>query len=105
MRHILAVRPTTMMGRLPKLLGQDVGKRLIDEVYRGDFKALREDAFYTKLDRNGLKTPETVVFKDRAREVLLLALESADDILVGYSDASFQIGHEIEKIFVTLNRP
>jgi hypothetical protein len=36
------------------------------------------------------------VDRARAREILLLALESADDILVGWTNASFRLGESIE---------
>ena len=34
--------------------------------------------------------------RNRAREIVLLALESADDILVGPTNESYQLGQSIE---------
>ena len=81
-KHVIAVRPTTFMGRLPKLLGNPVCARLQKEAETGALVQLRERSLYVHVDEHGLSTPETVITASRAQEVLLLALEAADDTLV-----------------------
>jgi AbiV family abortive infection protein len=95
-KHLIGVRPTTFMGRLPNLLGNKVCARLQHEAEDGDLVTLREQALYVHADENGVTTPATAITRDRAREVLLLALEVADDVLVGWTDASNQLGEGFE---------
>ena len=79
-KHKLALRPTTFMGRLPKLLGAEQCARLQSEADAGDFLvSLRERALYIHVDEDGVSTPATAISEVCARELLLLALEVADD--------------------------
>ncbi|ARQ56870.1 AbiV family abortive infection protein [Rhizobium sp. Kim5] len=95
-KHIMAVRPTTFMGRLPDILGTETCDRLIEEAMTGKLKELREIALYVHADERGVRAPLTEVSKERAREILLVALESADDVLVGYTNHSFALGERFE---------
>src|SRR5689334_5256450 len=45
-KHAIAIGPTTFMGRLPKLLGEETCARLADEAHSGGFVDLRERALY-----------------------------------------------------------
>jgi len=100
-KHALAVRPTTFMGRLPKILGPETCARLQQEATDGSINRLRETAIYVNCSAEGhVSTPAMKVDRARAREVLLLALESADDILVGWTNASFRLGESVES-FIT----
>jgi AbiV family abortive infection protein len=91
-KHVIAVRPTTFMGRLPEILGKDVCARLAAEAESGDFAELRERALYAYADKDGISTPATAITSQRAREMFLLACECADDILVGYTEESMVLG-------------
>jgi AbiV family abortive infection protein len=96
-KHALAVRPTTFMGRLPKLLGPEACARLQQEATDGSINRLRETTIYVSCSSEGkVSTPAMKVDRARAREILLLALESADDILVGWTNASFRLGESVE---------
>jgi AbiV family abortive infection protein len=96
-KHALAVRPTTFMGRLPKILGPETCARLQQEATDGSINRLRETAIYVSCSSEGnVSTPAMKVDRARAREILLLALESADDILVGWTNASFRLGESVE---------
>ncbi len=101
-KHTIAVRPTTFMGRLPGILGDETCQRLKGEVSKGAFNRLREVALYVHADEGGVRAPKTEVSKDRCREMLLLALESADDILVGYTDHSYELGTRFEALMIEL---
>jgi hypothetical protein len=57
---------------------------------------LRGQALYTQVDASGVTAPRTAIASERTREVLLLALEAADDILVGYTNRSFALGVQFE---------
>jgi AbiV family abortive infection protein len=95
-KHTIGVRPTTFMGRLPRLLGDEACARLQREAETGIFVNARERALYVHASAEGLTSPAIVISKQRAREVLLLSLETADDILVGYTNRSFEIGNKLE---------
>jgi AbiV family abortive infection protein len=97
-KHIMSIRPTTFMGRLPGILGDETCQRLIEEAMTGKLKELREIALYVHADENGVRAPASEVSKERAREILLVALESADDVLVGYTALSFELGKRFEEL-------
>lgn len=91
-KHMISVRPTTFMGRLRETLGKDVCKRLLEEAQRGELIRLREMALYSTLGEDETTTPEEMIGHEKARETLLLALEVADDVLVGYTSETFIMG-------------
>ncbi len=95
-KHRLAVRPTTFMGRLPALLGEDRCHRLRLEAETGELVRLCERALYVNVDTHGVTTPAVAIREGRAREVLLLALEVADDVLVGWTNQSYSLGEHFE---------
>jgi AbiV family abortive infection protein len=95
-KHIIAVRPTTFMGRLPSILGAEVCARLQSEAESGGSIELREKALYVHAGAAGITTPLDAITKIRAKEILLLSLECADDILVGSTNKSFQLGKSFE---------
>lgn len=97
-KHRIAVRPTTFMGRLPGILGATTCERLEDEVNQGEFNRLREIALYVHADQDGVRAPKSEIPKERCREILLLSLESADDILVGSTNHSFELGTRFEAL-------
>jgi AbiV family abortive infection protein len=96
-KHAMAVRPTTFMGRLPKILGAETCKRLHQEATDGSINRLRETAIYVSCFADGtISTPAMAVDRTRAREIVLLALESANDILVGLTSDSYRLGKSVE---------
>ena len=101
-KHVLAVRETTFMGRLPKLIGEDACKRLQSEVIAGKFRDIRERALYVHLDSSNISTPKDAITEARAHEMLLLAIECADDILIGYTNQSYEFGDRFEELFAQL---
>lgn len=101
-KHRIAVGPTTFMGRLPVLLGQEACDRLNTLAMNGGLKDLRERALYAHAEPTGVTTPNDVISQAQAREILLLALECADDILVGYTNLSFEHGKHLEAIIAEL---
>ncbi|MFN3170532.1 MAG: AbiV family abortive infection protein [Hyphomicrobiales bacterium] len=98
-KHQIAVRTTTFLGRLPALLGDEACHRLQSEADSGDLKNLRELALYVHPTDSGLASPRDAISRSRSREMLLLALESADDLLVGYTNESYSFGTEIEALW------
>jgi AbiV family abortive infection protein len=103
-KHAMAVRPTTFMGRLPKILGAETCERLQQEATDGSINRLRETAIYMSCSADGMiSTPALAVDRTRAREILLLALESADDILVGSTNDSYRLGEAVEAFIAQIS--
>lgn len=94
-KHVISVRPTTFMGRLREMLGEDACKRLQADAQRGELIRLREAALYSTLGADETTTPDEIVGPEKARETLLLALEVADDVLVGYNSETFAMGEQL----------
>ncbi len=84
------------MGRLPKLLGNALCARLQREAEEGKLVALREQALYVHAGKDGVTTPATAITAPRGREMLLLALECADDVLVGWTGEWYRLGERYE---------
>ena len=94
-KHVISVRPTTFMGRLREILGEDNCKRLQADAQRGELIRLREAALYSTLGADETTTPNEIVGPEKARETLLLAIEVADDVLVGYNGETFAMGEQM----------
>ena len=92
------------MGCLPNILGAEVCKRLQREAIDGSINRLRETAIYLNCSAGGeISTPTMVIDKTIAREIVLLALESADDILVGLTSESYKLGQSIEALIAGMS--
>lgn len=99
-KHILALGPTVSMGnRLPKLIGSDRMTELISICHVGGLVRIRESALYVERSEKELLTPKKAISPTLASELLLLALEVFDDALVGYSNQSFVLSREMDRIF------
>ena len=96
-KHKIGVRPTTFMGRLREILGEDACKRLLADAQVGELIRLREAALYSTLGAEETTTPGEIVGLHKARETLLLAIEVADDVLVGYSGETFVMGEQLSE--------
>lgn len=97
-KHKIAVRPTTFISWLPKILGQEACARLQKEAEEGALKHIREAALYVHLDNSGVSTPAAVIDRGRAWELLLLALVAADDVLVGWTNATNIMGERFHAL-------
>lgn len=98
-KHAMAVLDTVFMGeRLAKAIGTDACERLRDEAVEG-FTKTREDGLYAGRKDGKFVTPKNAVGKARSRELLLLAIEAADDALSGYTNRSMEIGKQFEVLF------
>lgn len=102
-KHVIAVRPTVFMSeRLHRYLGRERCEAIKAEAEAGGLVALREAAIYVDFDVRPIVTPREAVPRQRAYEMLLVALEAADDILVGYTNRSFEYGKQFEALIEAL---
>ncbi len=102
-KHVLAVRPTVFMGRrLSEAIGADRCLALQEAAVSGDLVELREQALYVSFGSGGISTPAETITAATAREVLLLAIEAADDILIGWTNMSFTWSEPLDALFAEI---
>ncbi len=95
----MASLPTVYMGsRLSYALGPETCQRLETEAKAG-LAADREACLYLEHKNGAFVTPATAITRARARELLLLAIEAADDALVGYTNHSYRCGELFDQLF------
>lgn len=107
-KHSMAVLPTVFMSkRIVEALGRDRAKALEREAHETGFTVQREAGLYCARGPNGFETPRTVVPARVAWELSILAIEAADDALVGFTNHSYTVGEGFESLFGRLlaNRP
>lgn len=98
-KHSMASLPTVYMGsRLSDALGPETCQRLEAEA-RAGLAADREACLYMERKNGAFVTPATAIARARARELLLLAIEAADDALVGYTNHSYRCGELFDQLF------
>lgn len=103
-KHRMAILPTVFMGkRLEEALGKERCAELLKEAAHGEFRTLRESSLYFENHNGQFVTPVNVVSQNRAKEFLLLALETADDRLVGYTNHTGILGARINEMFSVIS--
>lgn len=99
-KHRLALGPTLSMGkRLQEAVGSDRLTELLKIGQAGGFVSIRESALYVGRSELGLSTPKKVISSEMARELVLLAIEGFDDALVGYTNQTFILSGETDRLF------
>jgi AbiV family abortive infection protein len=88
-KHHIAILPTVFMSsRIVEALGAEACERLHTEAQSEGFTATREAAIYFRPTEHGFVVPQDAVSQQRAWELLILAIEAADDGLAGYTNHS-----------------
>jgi hypothetical protein len=87
------------MGRLRDAIGERRLNELVALARDAGLVSLREAALYVEQHSSGLRVPTEVIPKATAREVLLFAIETFDDALVGYTDHTFALREETDSLF------
>lgn len=99
-KHRMAILPTVFMGRrFEEAIGKDRCEALLSEVAHGSLRDLRQEALYFHSSNGNFVTPKDAITQEKAREVLLLAIEAADDRLVGYTGHTGIIEQRLDQIF------
>ena len=100
-KHHLALGPTVAMGsRLNNALGNKRLQELMGMAQSGELERVRESAMYFEQTEEILVTPQAVITRDFARELLLVAIEVFDDAVVGYTDRSFKFRQHTDRLFM-----
>ena len=96
----MAIFPTVFMGkRLENALGKERCNQLLTQVAEGMLKELRETSLYFQNIEGKFVTPSELIDKDKAKEILLLAIEAADDRLIGYTGHTAVIEVRLNELF------
>lgn len=99
-KHELALGPTVAMGgRLQAAIGDARMRELIELGRKGGLKPLREASLYIEQKGKSMLVPKNVIPTATSRELLLLALESFDDALVGYTNKTFELSSQTDALF------
>ena len=89
----------SMSDRIKEALGADGLEEIYNITYSGKLKELREKAIYYECEGDKLITPADIIDKKFSRNMLLFAIESFDDNLVGYTDHSIDVSNRTDVIF------
>jgi hypothetical protein len=96
----MVILPTVFMGkRLEGALGKERCDQLLIQVAEGMLKELRETSLYFQNINTQFVTPIELIDKDKAKEILLLAIEAADDRLIGYTGHTRVIELRLNELF------
>lgn len=99
-KHILGTNHTISMGtRLQEAIGNEAMALIFEEARNKKIASLRESALYFETDDDLVISPREVISREKAREMLLFAIESFDDNLVGFTNYSLEISRKTDKIF------
>lgn len=102
-KQIIGTNYTVSMGQR---LVDAIGPKMLEHIYslshEGKLKIMRERMLYWDRDSTGLVLPEKKVDRVFARALLLFAIESFDDNLVGWTNHSMDISNETDKMFEDL---
>jgi AbiV family abortive infection protein len=105
-KHAMAVLPTVFFDmRLVHTLGRKACVRLQAEAENGEFVKTREAALYCGRMDGSFVTPQEAVSKARAWELVLLAIATLDDALIGYTNHTNSRGEELGVLFDTVAKP
>jgi AbiV family abortive infection protein len=99
-KHELALGPTVAMGgRLQAAIGEARMRELIELGRKGGFVPLREASLYIEQQGDSLLVPMQSIPTATSRELLLLAIESFDDALVGYTNRTEELSELTDALF------
>jgi AbiV family abortive infection protein len=99
-KHSMAVLPTVFMTeRVVTALGKDRAATLQTEAQEKGFTLAREAALYCARTPSGFVTPKTATPPIQSWEFVVLAIEAADDALVGYTNHSYDVGKAFDALF------
>lgn len=99
-KHSIALQEVIAIGtRLPKAIGEERVRELLDMAESGELIGMREASLYTDVVNNTFVSPTERFSRKEARELLLLALEVWDDRLVGLTNHTYELDKRTMEIF------
>ena len=99
-KQIVGASYTICMGeRINNVISNENLEKIFKFIYSGELKALREKAIYCDRKNNNIVTPKDLITQELARNLLLFAIESFDDNLVGWTDYSIELSKKTDLFF------
>lgn len=99
-KEIIGANYTVCFGeRIKNAMAINKLEEIFELAYTGELKELREKAIYCKCKDGELVTPNDIINKEFSKNILLFAIESFDDNLVGYTDYSMCVSEKTDVIF------
>ena len=99
-KQIVGASYTICMGeRIQKAISNKNLEKIFQIIYSGELKDLRENAIYCERKDNNIVTPKDLITQELARNLLLFAIESFDDNLVGWTDYSIELSKKTDLFF------
>lgn len=92
----------SMSNRLVKAIGKDSLEIIFELSYSGELKKLREDSLYCGRYEGKFMIPDEIIDNKFSKNLLLFAIESFDDNLVGYTNHSLEMSKITDEIFQNL---
>ena len=102
-KEIIGVNYTVCMGtRIKEALGDEMLEKIYNLAYSGELKELREKSIYCERYDGAIVTPYDVITQDFSKSILLFAIESFDDNLVGLTTHSMDVSVKTDALFENL---
>lgn len=99
-KEIIGCNFTVTMGeRLIQAIGTAEIEKICEMAYSGNMKNSREKALYFSGSNGRLVLPNELFSQEETKSILLFAIESFDDNLVGYTSYSIERSMETDRIF------
>ena len=102
-KQIVGASHTICIGeRIKNSISNENLEKIFKFIYSGELKDLREKAIYCDRKNNNIVTPKDLITQELARNLLLFAIESFDDNLVGWTDHSIELSKKTDLFFETI---
>ena len=102
-KQIVGASHTICIGeRIKNSISNENLEKIFKFIYSGELKDLREKAIYCDRKNNNIVTPKDLITQELARNLLLFAIESFDDNLLGWTDYSIELSKKTDLFFETI---
>ncbi|MFS9059757.1 AbiV family abortive infection protein [Streptococcus infantis] len=99
-KQIVGASYTICMGeRIKNAISNENLEKIFQFIYSGELKDLREKVIYCDRKNNSIVTPKDLITQELARNLLLFAIESFDDNLVGWTNYSIELSKKTDLFF------
>ena len=99
-KQIVGASHTICIGeRVKNVISNENLEKIFQIIYSGELKDLREKAIYCDRKNNNIVTPKDLITQELARNLLLFAIESFDDNLVGWTNYSIELSKKTDLFF------
>ena len=99
-KQIVGASHTICIGeRIKNSISNENLEKIFKFIYSGELKDLREKAIYCDRKNNNIVTPKDLITQELARNLLLFAIESFDDNLVGWTNYSIELSKKTDLFF------